>query len=473
MRKSETRRILVVALVLLLAALACSAGGETEPEESDIPTPTVIPPTAAPAQPGVDVMAFKQELINALSAYNRDYAQLQSYMGNEFWITDDYSAMNYIPTDAVQALRDYPLSPEYTISADINLDPTTMFDLPEADDYIYSTGWGDGTCPGILMINKVEDGSYYWHGVAIFYLACDSASDTTAAQPTAAPPAVEDHYSQFMEGLAASLNAPHDFNLMSTYMGDTFDIYFWNEGTSEQYSRDDMIYMLRDRFIPFDQGLGIRVADFYALLGDSPYTLYPYAYEFMYTVGWGPNSSDEAILMISQATNGTYYWSGMLYGTGGFNNSQPASANNSSGTWVPLSGNMCADIQSDVNAELGVTITSLTNPIAFTDWVNGGSGQGCQVIMNASGAEGIDFYMAYDRVGIMLERIGWTRDAAYDADNPTGFSSGYRRDSGLILLVVSWQPSPFVDCPDDQPLSACNIDEANKLYTLEMLMAMK
>jgi hypothetical protein len=40
-------------------------------------------------------------------------------------------------------------------------------------------------------------------------------------------------------------------------------------------------------------------------------------------------------------------------------------------------------------------------------------------------------------------------------------------------LVVSWQPSPFVDCPDDQPLSACNIDEANKLYTLEMLMAMK
>ena len=101
------------------------------------------------------------------------------------------------------------------------------------------------------------------------------------------------------------------------------------------------------------------------------------------------------------------------------------------------------------------------------------SGQGCQVIMNASGAEGIDFYLAYDRVGIMLERIGWTRDMAYDADGPTGHSSGYRRARGLILLVVSWQPSPFVSCPDYQPLSACDIDEANKLYTLEMLMAMR
>jgi hypothetical protein len=44
---------------------------------------------------------------------------------------------------------------------------------------------------------------------------------------------------------------------------------------------------------------------------------------------------------------------------------------------------------------------------------------------------------------------------------------------GLMLITVGWEPSPEVQCPEDQPISACDLKPEQQLYTVQIQTAMK
>jgi len=50
----------------------------------------------------------------------------------------------------------------------------------------------------------------------------------------------------------------------------------------------------------------------------------------------------------------------------------------------------------------------------------------------------------------------------YGGGGPTGTLGAFRRDAGLMLLTVEWDPSSDADCPDDQAISACALNPEQK-----------
>jgi hypothetical protein len=68
---------------------------------------------------------------------------------------------------------------------------------------------------------------------------------------------------------------------------------------------------------------------------------------------------------------------------------------------------------------------------------------------------------------------GWTEDTQYQAGGPTGAATGLTRDMGLMMISVMWTPSPDANCPNDQPISACELKPEQKLYTVQIQAAMK
>jgi hypothetical protein len=69
--------------------------------------------------------------------------------------------------------------------------------------------------------------------------------------------------------------------------------------------------------------------------------------------------------------------------------------------------------------------------------------------------------------------LGWEEQPSYQADGPTGSATGLTRDMALMLITVGWEPSPEVQCPADQPISACDIKPEQRLYTVQIQTAMK
>ena len=126
-----------------------------------------------------------------------------------------------------------------------------------------------------------------------------------------------------------------------------------------------------------------------------------------------------------------------------------------------------------VAGELGVTDIGLDTNAPFTDYIGGTSGEGC--LISVSG-DGIDFANPYDvftQLENMLVNMGWTRDMQYDAGGPTGMGGGFRRDAGLMLVMVGWEPSSDANCPQDQPISACSLTPEQQIYTITLSVAMQ
>jgi hypothetical protein len=47
-------------------------------------------------------------------------------------------------------------------------------------------------------------------------------------------------------------------------------------------------------------------------------------------------------------------------------------------------------------------------------------------------------------------------------------ASGYRKGKDLCLLNVRWAPAPGANCPQDQPISACNLRPEQRAYTITL-----
>lgn len=125
---------------------------------------------------------------------------------------------------------------------------------------------------------------------------------------------------------------------------------------------------------------------------------------------------------------------------------------------------LCNELANGLKIRLGVSVL-VTAPAPFEDVVTGQSGTGCQA---AASGTGLDFEMdvAYNAVRELFETQGWRADINYDAGGPTGMLGGYRQDSALCLWLVEWRLAEDATCPDDQPISMCELAPEQKLYTV-------
>ena len=134
---------------------------------------------------------------------------------------------------------------------------------------------------------------------------------------------------------------------------------------------------------------------------------------------------------------------------------------------------MCEDLKTAVAQELGTVDIRLELIARFEDILSGTYGTGCLITVTGTGADFADPWEVFTQLEGMLVGLGWTPDENYRADGPTGTGGGFRRDSGLILVMVEWVPSPDADCPPDQPIGACELAPEQRLYTITLSAAMQ
>jgi hypothetical protein len=95
-------------------------------------------------------------------------------------------------------------------------------------------------------------------------------------------------------------------------------------------------------------------------------------------------------------------------------------------------------------------------------------GMGCQATITGTGAQFQSPGDVVQTLGSMLEDQGWTEDAMLAADGPTGTSRGYRKGDQLCLAAAMWEPDAAANCPQDQPISSCEVTPEQQLYTVTL-----
>ncbi len=132
------------------------------------------------------------------------------------------------------------------------------------------------------------------------------------------------------------------------------------------------------------------------------------------------------------------------------------------GAYSPLPADDCAALQTAAESALGVPFTLGEGP--FFDYLSQEEGAGCQLTASGTGAD-------FDAPSTVVDAlrtafVGWSEEMQYAADGPTGSNIGLTRADALLLISVQWTPDPAVHCPDDQPISACELTPEQKLYTV-------
>jgi hypothetical protein len=141
-----------------------------------------------------------------------------------------------------------------------------------------------------------------------------------------------------------------------------------------------------------------------------------------------------------------------------------------SGSYEPVSPAVCQTLQEVANQTLGTTFTMLSS-MPFTDPLSGETGLGCTLTATGTGGDFSDPTKVI--TDLVSAFIGWTERPAYQAGGPTGAATAMTRDRGLMLIRAEWMPAPEVQCPSDQPISACDIKPEQKLYTIQIQAAQK
>lgn len=128
----------------------------------------------------------------------------------------------------------------------------------------------------------------------------------------------------------------------------------------------------------------------------------------------------------------------------------------------------CQAIQ-DVAARAIALPFALESGTPFSDPLSGESGQGCTLTASGTGA---DLAAPYQVVADLMNAFsGWSEQPTYRASGPTGEMAAIRRDRNLMLILVEWTPAPGVECPTDQPISACDLRPEQRLYTVQIQVA--
>jgi hypothetical protein len=129
---------------------------------------------------------------------------------------------------------------------------------------------------------------------------------------------------------------------------------------------------------------------------------------------------------------------------------------------------LCQAIQEQATQALGTQFT-LESRAPFMDAIGSEAGQGCRVTANGNGAQ---FTSPQEVVAKLLSQMGFEELPNYRADGPTGSAAGAVRDMGLLLITATWKPDMGVVCPSDKPISECNLTPEQKIYTIQLDLAL-
>lgn len=134
--------------------------------------------------------------------------------------------------------------------------------------------------------------------------------------------------------------------------------------------------------------------------------------------------------------------------------------------YKPVSLEVCQTIQETASQALATTFT-IEPSAPFTNPHSRETGLGCRLTTTGTG---VDFP---EPVVLVLPRAfdDWTEQISYGSGGPMGTSTGLTSDMGLMLISSSWEPDPEVDCPSDQPISACGLEPEQMLYTIQIQIA--
>jgi putative hemolysin len=102
------------------------------------------------------------------------------------------------------------------------------------------------------------------------------------------------------------------------------------------------------------------------------------------------------------------------------------------------------------------------------DPVTNAKGTGCQATITGTGVQFESPAAVVNALGSMLEDQGWTADPMLVADGPTGTAAGYRKGDQICMAAAIWQPDDSANCPQDQPISACEVNPEQQNYTVTL-----
>jgi hypothetical protein len=131
---------------------------------------------------------------------------------------------------------------------------------------------------------------------------------------------------------------------------------------------------------------------------------------------------------------------------------------------APVDAAECEAIQTAVAGELGVDLT--TGQAPFVSEITDLHGTACTITATGTGEDFGNFVDVAQSIRDILTAEGWTENITYLADGPTGTASGYELDNKLALVRVGWEPSDDADCPDDEPISNCELEPSQQIFTL-------
>jgi predicted small lipoprotein YifL len=141
------------------------------------------------------------------------------------------------------------------------------------------------------------------------------------------------------------------------------------------------------------------------------------------------------------------------------------------GGFQPLANTECQALQQAVAAKLGVQANLAEAP--FQDYIGGGTGTACLITASGTGVNFPSFGAVATDMQVLLAGQGWTVDLMYAADGPTGTAYGMRKDNRLGLISVMWTPASDANCPQDKPISECQLAPGQQLYTITLRLAQK
>jgi len=427
--------MIAVTAILTLAACGAQNGEATTQVESTLAP--ILPTESSPPEDqevvGTETTtldAFLTPLLDALTQTPPDYAALKSSMSSEFWILEPFVAADYSADDALVELGATSLPATSTITYDLAVDPNSRvtFPLPtDIDETVYTTGWIDGSFMGVLLINSTPDG-YEWYGV---YLGPDKLQVAEPLRIEFDPGATA---ATMWGGLAAN---GIDEYLLYAMEGQTMTVTISSPGDHVNLS----IAGLSD-------GLPLVRA----------------ASDARSWTGVLPASQDYSIKAVAAVAVPSYQLEVII---------SPLGTDETTLDWVTLPDGICHDIEVMVAGELGVTDIGLVTDAPFEDYLGGTSGKGCLIQVGGTGADFTNHPDVFMQLRSMLVNMGWTPDPQYDAGGPTGTFGGFRRDAGLMLVMVGWEPSADANCPQDEPIYPCSLTPEQQISTITLSIAIQ
>lgn len=108
--------------------------------------------------------------------------------------------------------------------------------------------------------------------------------------------------------------------------------------------------------------------------------------------------------------------------------------------------------------------------VDFTDFEMN-RGTACQLRAAGNGLNFTNFADTAQAIDAILTPIGWV--AVNWADGPTGTGREYTLGNMVAVAFVQWEPAADANCPQDQPIGACNLTPEQMLYSVTITFGQK